>query len=455
MTERLRPAVAPAYLFLCLLLGGSPQGIWGASILQLLGVAIIAWALIERRGETLPRSARQLLAIVFLVMLIALLQLVPLPASVWTGLPGRQFVLDGFRLLGLPVPAMPISLAPYDSVATLLALLPPLGMLAATLGLRAYSNSWLAAALVTGAMAGVLLGILQVSSPIPEASPWYLYRISNFGVATGFFANSNHMANLLLVTIPFVAAIGATLRERSKDVRMRTTGLAVAFSGLILAVVGLALNQSLAGVGLGVPVVLASLTILFGLSAGWARGVLIATGITGVAAIALLWASPIGSQMDMMGTSTSVTSRQQIARHSLALAADFAPVGSGVGTFPKLYQVTEDPAKVERVYVNHAHNDYLELAVETGVPGILAILLFLCWWGAAVLRMLRSPASDQFAVAGAIASAAILLHSLVDYPLRTAAISAVFAMSLALVIQSRRTAQSDTDLRPTRHLVVD
>jgi hypothetical protein len=67
---------------------------------------------------------------------------------------------------------------------------------------------------------------------------------------------------------------------------------------------------------------------------------------------------------------------------------------------------------------------------------------------------LASPASDQFALAGAIASAAILMHSMVDYPLRTAAISAVFAMSLALILQSRRSARSEKDLRPVRHLVV-
>jgi hypothetical protein len=28
MIDRIRPAVAPIYLFLCLLLGGSPQGYW-------------------------------------------------------------------------------------------------------------------------------------------------------------------------------------------------------------------------------------------------------------------------------------------------------------------------------------------------------------------------------------------------------------------------------------------
>lgn len=454
MTDRLRPAVAPAYLFLCLLLGGSPQGVWGNAILQLLAVAIIAWALIERRDEPLPRAAHQLLALIALAILLVLLQLLPLPTAVWTALPGRELVVDGFRLLGIQPGAMPISLSPYDSLTALLALFPPLGMLAATIGLRAYSTNWLAAALIAGAMAGVILGILQVSSPVPEASPWYLYRFSNFGVATGFFANGNHMANLLLVTIPFIAALGGSLRKRSKDVRTRSTGLAVVASGLVLAILGLALNQSLAGYGLGVPVILASLIILFGLPTAWGRSALVAIGLAGLAAIALLWTSPISSQVENLGAATSVTSRQQIAANSLELAGQYAPIGSGLGTFAKLYPLSEDATKVDRFYANHAHNDYLELALETGAPGILLMLLFLAWWAVAIWRMLRSPASDQFAMAGAVSSAAILLHSIVDYPLRTAAISVVLAMSLALIIQSRRSARDDKDLRPVRHLVV-
>jgi hypothetical protein len=68
--------------------------------------------------------------------------------------------------------------------------------------------------------------------------------------------------------------------------------------------------------------------------------------------------------------------------------------------------------------------------------------------------MVRSPAADQFAYAGAIATAALLLHSAVDYPLRTAAMSAVFAMCLVLIIQSRHSARSDTDMRPVRHVFV-
>ena len=449
MIDRLRPAIAPAYLFLCLLLGGSAQGVWANAFLRLAAVGIIAWALLERREEPLPRAAKQLLALVGLTLLLAVLQLIPLPISIWASLPGRGQFLEGFRLLGVAPVALTLSLAPYDSVATLLALLPPLGMLAATIGLRGYSAGWLAAALIAGTVAGVLLGILQVTSTNPLASPWYFYRQSNFGVATGFFANSNHMASLLLVSIPFIAALGATVRERAKDLRLRSAALALVGGGLVVVVFGLALNGSLAGYGLGLPVVLASLLMLFGAQTRFARVGAVAIGLASLVALVLLWTSPVSR-----GAVTSVSSRQAMLEKSLELVGEYGPAGSGLGTFEKVYRMGENPAAVDRYYVNHAHDDYLELAVETGLPGIILMLLFLAWWGQAVWRMLRSPASSHFAVAAAIASAAVMLHSAVDYPLRTAAMSAVFAMCLALILQSRRSVQSDSDLRPARHLVV-
>ncbi len=454
MIERLRPAIAPAFLFLCLVLGGSPQGTWGELILQLLAILLIAWGLFERREASLPRPVKQLALIAAAAVALAVIQLVPLPLGLGTTLPGRELVAEGFELLGVAPAAMPVSLAPYDSFATLLTVLPMLGMLSATLLLRAYTPPLLALALISGAIAGVLIGILQVSSPIPEQSPWYLYRISNFGVATGFFANSNHMATLLFATIPFTAAIGAQLRSRSTDDRLRSVVVAVAAGGLVLVVLGLILNRSLAGYGLGILVVLASLLMLFGARMRWAGGALAIVGLASIGAIALIWVKPISAPFGDLGASTSIMSRNQIASNSVVLVRRYAPLGSGLGTFPKVYQMQEDPALVDRVYVNHAHNDYLELAVETGLPGVLLIAAFLFWWVNAIWRMVRSPAADQFAFAGAIASCAILLHSMVDYPLRTAAIGAVFAMSLALVLQSRRSARSDKDLRPVRHLVV-
>jgi O-antigen ligase len=105
-------------------------------------------------------------------------------------------------------------------------------------------------------------------------------------------------------------------------------------------------------------------------------------------------------------------------------------------------------------YVVHAHNDYAELALELGIPGVLLMLLFLAWWGRAVWAVWRRAEGGPFTRAASIASGAVLIHSLVDFPLRTAAISACFAMFMALLSDRRTPPRRDpADLRPTRHLV--
>ena len=48
MAKWAREAIGPAYLFLCLILGGSAQGIWQNMALQLLGLALIAWAALQQ-----------------------------------------------------------------------------------------------------------------------------------------------------------------------------------------------------------------------------------------------------------------------------------------------------------------------------------------------------------------------------------------------------------------------
>jgi O-antigen ligase len=167
-------------------------------------------------------------------------------------------------------------------------------------------------------------------------------------------------------------------------------------------------------------------------------------------------ASPIGSTVLKSSADPSVHSRQYIFQTSAKAAADFMPWGSGLGSFRRIYAVYEDHDRLDpKTYVPHAHNDYIELALETGVPGLVVLLLFLVWWGRAVWIAWKRPGAGDYARAAAIASAAILVHSLVDFPLRTAAISACFALCLALMIQRRQVpAEEAATLRPTRHVVV-
>jgi O-antigen ligase len=90
--------------------------------------------------------------------------------------------------------------------------------------------------------------------------------------------------------------------------------------------------------------------------------------------------------------------------------------------------------------VNDAHNDYLELVMEAGLPAALGICLFFCFFVVAGFRIMRGAFGEQRALAGSafVGITMILLHSLVDYPLRMIAISTTLAFLSALVIPAAR-----------------
>ena len=168
-----RSAVAPLYLFACLLLGGSAQGIWQNAVLQLAGIAIIAWAAASDAPEPMPRRAKALLLLAVAAIAVVALQLVPLPASLWAQ-GNRMSIAEGYRLLGQPITSLPLSLTPAASMSTLLCMIPPLALFCAMVRLRAYRATWLAAALAAGTVLGIMLGALQVASS-GGGSLWYLY----------------------------------------------------------------------------------------------------------------------------------------------------------------------------------------------------------------------------------------------------------------------------------------
>ena len=179
----------------------------------------------------------------------------------------------------------------------------------------------LVVALLAGTFAGILLGALQVSSADPEISPWYPYAVSNFGAATGFFANANHMADLLVITLPFLAAL---LASREGDTQRRSWTMMLAAASALVVLVGLALNRSIAGYSLALPVLVASATIGFRSVRRQSRWV----------AVGWLATTPVGSGASIRSSAaTSAQSRQETLKTSLKAVGDFMPFGSGVGSF--------------------------------------------------------------------------------------------------------------------------
>lgn len=424
-----RLSILPLYLALCLILGGSVRGIWANALLQLLALPIICVALSVRSEGATPLTVRQLFSICGAGLGMVAIQLIPLPPEIWTNIPGRGHIVEGFRMLGQALPWLPISLSPHATLSSVLWLLPAIAVLLAVVRLRSVRASWMAATILAVTVVAIGVGALQKSSGYPRTSPWYFYEITNFGSATGFFANVNHMASLLLVAMPFLAALLASVRGRSGSSR-RAQGLTALLVGAgVLVAIGIFTNGSLAGLGLGVPVLAASLFIGLRLKPRlWHAGVFMVLTIT---ATALVFNSPFNNLTG--AEAAQADSRYGSFRIGLIAAGEHLPTGSGLGSFVEIYRTYEDPAQVTQTYMNHVHNDYIELALELGVPGVALILLFLLWWTARAAAIWKSAEPLHFARAATIASGALLAHSIVDYPLRTAAIAAVFAMCLGLM----------------------
>ena len=453
MRQTLSSALVALYLFLCLVLGGaSAAGLWANLLLQLLALPFILAAIAARRAPPLGRAGRQLLMLLALLVAILLLQLVPLPPSLWTALPGRDHVREGFELLGQPLPWLPVSLAPHATIASALWLLPAVAVGLGVLRLGA-RPSWIGWAVVLATALSVVIGALQIAGG--AESRWYFYAITNYGVMVGFFANANHMATLLVATVPLLA--GLYMAGRGKGRSSRSAGLFVILSGLFaLVLVGLAINGSLAGIGLLLPVGAASAMLLLGRrkAPAWAIG---AVALLAAAAVAAVFSGRFGNNLIDGEAQYGVSSRYAAVTTTLEAAKDHLPFGSGVGTFQPIYRLYEDPGAVTNTYMNHAHSDWAELLLETGLPGAALLLLFLAWWLSRSLAIWRAREPDYLARAATIATGAILAHSLVDYPLRTAAISAVFAAGCAIMVGRVRArgGKSWPATRPPRHLSAD
>ena len=440
MTLRLSGAMVPAFVLLALLLGGSSNNLWQSAVLQLLGILLIAWAAALPQPERIGRDGRILLALSVCALLLVLLQLIPLSPALWRDLPGREPVVLGYASLGYPLPWLPLSIAPEKTVQSAFGIIPPLAAMLAVITLRAHRERWIAGAVILGALGSVLLGAMQAASPGPEA--WvYIYKYTSPG-AVGFFSNRNHMATLLLAAIPFAAALFAAghpqLRSRTVAVAM----VALGGGGLLLIVVGLVLNGSLAALALAAPVIAFS---ALPVPAGWRyRRLLVPiAALAFVAAVAVLATSWIGSAAPVNVQTDSLYSRGQIWALTLRAVASHFPLGTGLGSFTGVYALNEDPAATTVAWVNHVHNDYLELLLETGVPGLLLMIAFLAWFVLQTMRVWNSPFASLFGKAATIAAAAMLAHSIVDYPLRTTGLAVLFGACLGMMAQPPRQSRSD------------
>ncbi len=416
--------MALAYLMAVLLLGGaSAAGLNANLFLQLAGAALIL--LFCWRAEFEPIGSRIFWIFVGALSLLAAIQLVPLPPSLWGDLPGRDRIIDGYNLLGMKPPWLTLSLSPWNSIGSLAWCIPALAMFVITRSNKAPGIDITAKYIGYFAALSALVGIVQKMT-----GGGYFYAVTNYGQGPGFFANSNHQGSFLLVALILYCAqrIDAKNRRGQRFSMARLPWWDISICALFI--IGILASNSLACQAMLVPVILG---IVFMARDDWRLPwpLMIIAGLSLAGALtAFVLLGPVSNDLTAKGVVEGI-SRKDFLLTGLRIVADFSPFGTGLGSFQDIYRWYEDPAVVGTTYVNHAHNDYLELFIETGAFSVLALFLFLCWFIPCGWRLWLGQRKDAMALAATIVIATEMLHSIVDYPLRTAALSALFAIAIA------------------------
>jgi O-antigen ligase len=424
--------VAAGLLIAALILGGASRlEVLSTLLVRLAAIGVLV--LLVARRDSFRTLGRPWLAFAAVVLVIA--QLIPLPYQVWSALPGRQLEVDILKQLPDPHRWMPLSMHPPGTFNTLLSLLPPLAML---LCMPLVGSKWrrrLVYALIAIAMINGLFGMMQLATG--EDSPLRLYAVTNRDSAVGLFANRNHSASLMACAIPFLLWwAGAP----SAKLPGSTRGL-LAGGAICILIISVAATASRSGVVLAL---VATAVSALAYHAGRFRHLRWRTRIAVIAAGVLLVATAIGlfplALSRFAEASPAEELRFLVLNDLIGLARAVFPAGSGFGSFDLVYRGYENVDILRPTYLNHAHNDLIELLIEGGLPGLLLLVAALFWYvRAATLtiaaRRKKRPEAE-LAIAALLAIVMLLAHSIFDYPLRTPALACVLAFATGLLVPS-------------------
>lgn len=420
--------------------GGARDDIVSLVILRPLSFVLLGVGLATLRIEHV-RANRTAFAVAAGMVALVALHLVPLSPELWHGLPVRELLVQADRLSGAGQVARPLTMNPVAGWNAAYALAAPLAALVLAVQLESDGRKRVRYLLLGVAAISALLGLLQAIGP--AKGPLYLYRITNPTSPVGLFANRNHQAVFLASMLPLLALMATSGRvpARGRPDR-RPLWLAVALAAGVLLVSTIVASGSRAGLGAAV-VAVAFLPFVLGVSyaEGWRWLIHRRAGKTPAsrapwrALAALVLAAALVALFSTAGRETALDrlasedSRGPAWRVIIGLIRDHFPWGSGLGSFVEAFQVAEPDSQLRLTYLNHAHNDLLEVAMTLGLPGLALVAVMLFGLAAAALRLFatRRDAARSEERAALVALFLLAAGSLVDYPLRTPALACLFA----------------------------
>lgn len=275
----------------------------------------------------------------------------------------------------------------------------------------------------TMALYGSFYAVFAVFQEFTSEGRIYWLIKPEAGSVYGTYVNHNHYAGLmeLLVPIALVLAFGGAVRGGKQ--------VLLVFAATLMAA-SVFLSQSRGGM-------FATIVETVFLAIFWMRkfsprkSAVVFVAFCLLTALFLAWIAPqrVGDRM----TDIHDPARWLIHHDSIRMFAAHPLLGSGFGSFATAfprYRVFYDG-----FLVNHAHDDYLELLLETGLIGFGAAVWFIVVLYREGLRNLHPAKLSPAALISAAALAGctgILAHSFVDFNLHIPANAALFYVLCAI-----------------------
>jgi O-antigen ligase len=283
------------------------------------------------------------------------------------------------------------------------------------------------------------------------------------------FVNRNHQGLFLALMFPMLASAASMARPAARvGRRSASRGL---FLPLLAAACGLCLvpllliTGSRAGLLLGLVAILTVPVLILGQasSPGWLKrlrsavpgvdrhrpesrlGATLAAVLTLAVPVAVsgivLGAAYLSGRTEAFDRLRSSSIADDLRLRALptiwSMIGHYWPAGSGAGTFEKAYFVAEPDGLLGAVFMNHAHNDWLEVVITCGFAGLALLVAAVAAfaWRAyqTVSARVQMPEdrskSTQFVWLGLVVILLCALASLSDYPLRVPSLACVFVVA--------------------------
>jgi len=240
---------------------------------------------------------------------------------------------------------------------------------------------------------------------------------------TGTFLNPNYFAGYLLMVIPL--SVGYLFSRESLE-RVRYSGWRhrlssidgkTLFLGFCIIVMILALLFSASR--MGISSLLLSFTLLALLFRSPSRRERFSRTSILILGLALLWAAWIGLDAVISRFFTSsedFKGRWVFWVNTFQIFRDFPIFGSGLGTFTWIFPMYRSDHLIGMA--THAENDYLQLASEVGLVGVvllLILLVFLSYKTVFGIRLLSHREPERYIGIGSLVGIlALMLHSVVE-----------------------------------------